>query len=446
MDPLVIDFILIAILVLINAFFACAEIAVISVRETRIRPRAEKGSRSAQIVLNFLKDPSQFLASTQTGVTLAGFLASATAASQLSDRLGAVLDKLNIPVISTAAKPISVILITLAISYITLVFGELVPKRLAILKAEQIALLVAQPVELINVVAYPITRFLSLSTNTIIRLFGIRPEETAPSATEDELKLLVTQHSALLDEEKNIIRQAFEFGDTLSRQIMVPRPSIAAVESKATVKAVLDEARKSGHPRLLVYRESLDNIIGAIHLKDLITYIEKNKLNAKAIEVMRPVIYAPETRRAISLMKDLQDSRLHVAVVLDEYGGTSGIVTIEDIVEEIVGEFGGKTEADELIKAVTEREMTVDGRLPIDELNERFNLDVPESSEYDTVAGWILAELGHIPSPGEEVVSDRHRFIIQSMQQRRVALVKIIRQEEPREEQHDQTSDTDETE
>jgi putative hemolysin len=357
MDPLLVDFILIAILILINAFFACAEIAVISVRETRIRPRAEKGSRSAQIVLNFLKDPSQFLASTQTGITLAGFLASATAASQLSDRLGAVLDKLNIPVISTAAKPISVILITLAISYITLVFGELVPKRLAILKAEQIALIVAKPIELINVIAYPITRFLSLSTNTIIRLFGIRPEETAPSATEDELKLLVTQHSALLDEEKNIIRQAFEFGDTLCRQIMVPRPSITAVDSKATVKTVLDEAKKSGHPRLLVYRENLDNIIGAIHLKDLITYIEKNKLNTKAIEVMRPVIYAPETRRAISLLKDLQDSRLHVAVVLDEYGGTSGIVTIEDIVEEIVGEFGGKTEADELVKAVTEREM-----------------------------------------------------------------------------------------
>jgi putative hemolysin len=443
MDPLLVDFILIAVLILVNAFFACAEIAVISVRETRIRPHAEKGSRSAQIILNFLKDPSQFLASTQTGITLAGFLASATAASQLSDRLSAALDKLNIPIITTAAKPISVILITLAISYITLVFGELVPKRLAILKAEQIALIVAQPIELINVVAYPITRFLSLSTNTIIRLFGIRPEETAPSATEDELKLLVTQHSALLDEEKNIIRQAFEFGDTLCRQIMVPRPSIAAVESKATVKTVLDEAKKSGHPRLLVYRENLDNIIGAINLKDLITYIEKNKLNAKAIEAMRPVIYAPETRRAISLLKDLQDSRLHVAVVLDEYGGTSGIVTIEDIVEEIVGEFGGKTEADELVKAVTEKEMIVDGRLPIDELNERFNLDIPESSEYDTVAGWVLAKLGHIPSPSEEIVYNGHRFIIQSMQQRRVALVKIIRQEEPMEEQDERSSDTD---
>jgi putative hemolysin len=428
MSPLLIDFILIGALVLINAFFAGAEIAVISVRETRIKPKAEKGSRTAQIILKFLEDPSQFLATIQTGVTLAGFLASATAAAQLSDRFSNLIRGLHIPFISSASGAISLILITLIISYITLVFGELVPKRLAILKSEQIAFVVARPIEWISVIAYPVTRFLSISTNLVIRLFGIRPEETAPGTTEDELKLLLTQHSALLDEEKNLIRQAFEFGDTISRQIMVPRPDITAVESTATVKDVLDESRKSGHPRLLVYQENLDNIIGAIHLKDLISFIEKNKLGAKAIDIMRPVIYVPETRRAISLLKDLQESRLHVAVVLDEYGGTAGIVTIEDVVEEIVGEFGGKTEADELIKAVGEREIVIDGRLPIDELNERFNLEVPRSSEYDTVAGWILAELGHIPRPGEEVILDGTQFRVQSMQQRRVALVRIIKQ------------------
>ncbi|MDI6715589.1 MAG: hemolysin family protein [Actinomycetota bacterium] len=421
-----ISLIAIGALILLNAFFAAAEIAVISVRNTRIKPLAERGSGAAQIVLKFLKDPSQFLATIQAGVTLAGFLASATAAAQLSGGLANFIRE-QIPFLSGAANIIAIVLITLAISYITLVFGELVPKRIAILKPEQISLIVAWPIEWISTIAYPITRILSFSTNIVIRIFGMRPEDTAPATTEEELKLLVTQHSALLDEEKELIRHAFEFGDTVSRQIMVPRPNIAAVESKATIRDALEEAKESGHPRLLVYQENLDNIIGAVHLKDMIDYIEKNRLDALVSEVMRPVAYVPETRRAISLLKDLQKSRLHIAVVLDEYGGTAGIVTIEDIVEEIVGEFGGKTEEEEMIKAVSEREIVVDGRLPIDELNERFDLNVPISPEYDTVAGWILARLGHIPRPGEEVVYDGVRYRVQSMQQRRVALVRIIK-------------------
>lgn len=427
MNPLIVNFIVIGVLILVNAFFAAAEIAVISVRETRVAPRAEKGSKAAQTILRFLKDPSQFLATIQTGVTLAGFLASATAAAQLAQPLGDLIRGIGVPIISQAAGAISVIVITLIISYLTLVFGELVPKRLAIMKSEQIAFAVARPIDWLSTITYPIARALSFSTNAVIRLFGIRPEDTAPGTTEDELKLLVTQHSALLDEEKELIRQAFEFGDTLSRQIMVPRPDIAAVESSATIKDALEEAKDSGHPRLLVYQENLDNILGAIHLKDMIGYIDTGNLEASVLDVMRPVIYVPETTRAISLLKSLQSSRLHIAVVLDEYGGTAGIVTIEDIVEEIVGEFGGKTEDEELIKTVTDREIVVDGKLPIDELNERFHLDIPTAPEYDTVAGWILSELGHIPRPGEEVTYDGTRFRVQSMQQRRVAVVRIIK-------------------
>ncbi len=427
MSSLLLNFILIGVLILINAFFVSAEIAVITVRETRIRPRAENGSRSAQIVLRFLKDPSRFLATISTGVTLTGFLASAVAAAQLSGSLGHFIRSLKIPIISGAANGLAVVLITLAISYITLVFGELVPKRIAILRAERVALIFARPVEWISVIAYPVTRLLSFSTNIIIRIFGIRPEDTVPATTEEELKLLITQHSALLDEEKELIRQAFEFGDVLSRQIMIPRPDVAAVESTATVKDALEEAKESGHPRLLVYQENLDNIIGAIHIKDLIDYIESGRLESPVVDVMRPVLYVPETRHAIGLLKDLQESKLHMAVILDEYGGTAGVVTIEDIVEEIVGEFGGKTEEEELIKAISEREVVVDGRLPIDELNERFKLDIPKSPEYDTVAGWILSRLGHIPRPGEEITFDGARFRVQSMQQRRVALVRITR-------------------
>jgi len=427
MNPLLLNFILIGALILLNAFFAAAEIAVISVRETRIRPMAERGSKAAQLVLRFTHDPSQFLATIQIGVTLAGFLASATAAAQLAGGLAAFIRGFGIPVISNAAEAIAVIVITLIISYITLVLGELVPKRIAILKSEQIAIIVARPIDLVSKVAYPVTKALTFSTNLVIRVFGIKPGETAPGTTEEELKLLVTQHSALLEEEKELIRHAFEFGDIVSRQIMVPRPDIAAVESTATIKEVLDVARESGHPRLLVFQENLDNIVGAVHLKDVIEYIETGQLGAPVIDVMRPVIYVPETRPAISLLKDLQKSRLHIAVVLDEYSGTAGIVTIEDIVEEIVGEFGGKTEEEELIKAVGEREIVVDGRLPIDELNDRFNLSIPKSPEYDTVAGWLLSELGHIPRPGEEVFYDGTRFRVQSMQQRRVALVRIIK-------------------
>ncbi|HCG99881.1 MAG TPA: hypothetical protein DE036_08905, partial [Actinobacteria bacterium] len=278
MSPLQLNLILIGALILLNAFFAGAEIAVISVRETRIRPMAEKGSKTAHTILNFSKDPSRFLATIQVGVTLAGFMASATAAAQLADGVGRFIQMLNIPVISRAPNAVALVLITLAISYVTLVFGELVPKRLAILKSEQIAFVVARPIEWFSIVAYPIIRALTMSTNLVIRLFGVRPEDVAPSTTEDELKFLVTQHAALQDEEKELIRQAFEFGDILTRQIMVPRPDITAVESTATVKEALEETRESGHPRLLVYQENLDNIIGAIHLIDLVDLIEKNRL------------------------------------------------------------------------------------------------------------------------------------------------------------------------
>ena len=429
MSPLQLNLILIGALILLNAFFAGAEIAVISVRETRIRPLAEKGSKTAQIILNFSKDPSRFLATIQVGVTLAGFMASATAAAQLADDVGRIIAMLNIPLISRAPNAVALVLITLAISYVTLVFGELVPKRLAILKSEQIAFVVARPIEWFSIIAYPVIRALTMSTNLVIRLFGIRPEDVAPSTTEDELKFLVTQHAALLDEEKELIRQAFEFGDILTRQIMVPRPDITAVESTATVKEALEETRESGHPRLLVYQENLDNIIGAIHLIDLVDLIEKNQLEAPVIDIMRAVIHVPETRSAISLLKDMQTSKLSLAVVLDEYGGTSGIVAVEDIIEEIVGEFGTKAEEDELIKAVSDREIVVDGRITIDELNERFELEIPESPEYDTIAGWILSKLGHIPRPGEEIKHGGHRFRVQSMQQRRVALIRIIRAE-----------------
>ncbi|MHB0975788.1 MAG: hemolysin family protein [Candidatus Aquicultorales bacterium] len=426
MSALATSVLVIFVLIVLNAFFAGSEIAVISVRETRVRPLAEKGSAAAKTILKFVEDPSRFLATIQIGVTLAGFFASATAASQVADDLARYLRSLGVP----AANGIAVVLITLLISYITLVFGELVPKRLAIAKSEQIALFAAKPIEWISVIAYPFTRLLTFSTDVVVRLFGIRPEDMAPQATEDELKLLVAGHSALLEEEKEIIRQAFEFGDTLARQIMVPRPDIAAVEASATIREALETTKQSGHPRLLVYKEDMDDIIGAVHLKDLIQFIEKGQLEIEVTKTMRPVVYVPETRRAISLLRDLQKSGLHLAVVLDEYGGTAGIITVEDIAEEIVGEFGEKSEEEEMVKGVRDREIVIDGRMPITDVNERFDLQIPESPEYDTVAGWVLHVLRHIPRPGEEVYHKDILFRIQSVRQNRIALVRIVKPEE----------------
>lgn len=426
MSALATSVLVIFVLIVLNAFFAGSEIAVISVRETRVRPLAEKGSAAAKTILKFVEDPSRFLATIQIGVTLAGFFASATAASQVADDLARYLRSLGVP----AANGIAVVLITLLISYITLVFGELVPKRLAIAKSEQIALFAAKPIEWISVIAYPFTRLLTFSTDVVVRLFGIRPEDMAPQATEDELKLLVAGHSALLEEEKEIIRQAFEFGDTLARQIMVPRPDIAAVEASATIREALETTKQSGHPRLLVYKEDMDDIIGAVHLKDLIQFIEKGQLEIEVTKAMRPVVYVPETRRAISLLRDLQKSGLHLAVVLDEYGGTAGIITVEDIAEEIVGEFGEKSEEEEMVKGVRDREIVIDGRMPITDVNERFDLQIPESPEYDTVAGWVLHVLRHIPRPGEEVYHKDILFRIQSVRQNRIALVRIVKPEE----------------
>lgn len=418
------SFVVIGMLILLNAFFAGAEIAVISVRETKIRPLAEKGSKAAQTLLRFLQNPSRFLATIQIGVTLAGFFASATAAAKLSGNLSGLLQSIGI---SRGADTGAIILITLAISYLTLVFGELAPKRIALAKAEQIALITARPLELISMIANPITHLLTFSTNVVIRLFGVQSEDTGVGTTEDELKLLVAQHAALLEEEKEIIAQAFEFGDVLARQIMVPRTDISAVKSTATIREALKKTKESGHPRLLVFEKNLDDIVGAIHLKDFIAYIEAANLDAEVSQIIRTVVYVPETRRVISLLRDLQKSGLHIAVVLDEYGGTSGIITIEDIAEEIVGEFGEKTEKEELVKAVRGREIIIDGRLPIVELNERFGLEVPESPDYDTIAGWILSELNHVPSSGEKIVRNKVVYLVKSIEQNRIALVRITK-------------------
>lgn len=424
MSPILTSIIVIGLLILLNAFFAAAEIAVISVRETRIRPLAENGSTAAVTLLQFLKDPSRFLATIQIGVTLAGFFASATAAAALSDNLSRFLQSIGI---SSGADTISIVIITLAVAYLTLVFGELAPKRVALARAEQISFIAARPIELLSIIAGPLTHALTFSTNAVVRLFGIRPEDTMPGTTEEELKLLVSQHSALLEEEKKIIAQAFEFGDIIVRQIMVPRTDIAAVKSTSTVKDALEKTKESGHPRLLVFGENLDEIEGAIHLKDMIVHIEAGDLSVEVSKLMRRVIYVPETHRAISLLADLQKSGLHMAVVLDEYGGTSGIITTEDIAEEIVGEFGERHEEEELVKSVRGREIIIDGRLPIGELNERFGLEIPESPEYDTVAGWILSELRYIPKPGEKLIYNKTIFEVRSVQQNRVALVRIIR-------------------
>lgn len=415
---------IIGLLILLNAFFAAAEIAVISVRETRIRPLAEKGSTPAVTLLKFLQDPSRFLATIQIGVTLAGFFASATAAAALSDNLSRSLQSIGI---SSGADTISIVLITLAVAYLTLVFGELAPKRIALARAEQISFIAARPIEWLSIIAGPLTNALTFSTNVVVRIFGIRPEDTMAEATEDELKLLVAQHSALLEEEKKIIAQAFKFGDIVVRQIMVPRTDIAAIKSTSTIKDALENIKNSGHPRLIVYGENLDEIVGVVHLKHLITYIETSEFDFEISRVMRPVIYVPETHRVISLLGDLQKSGTHIAVVLDEYGGTSGIITTEDIAEEIVGEFGERHEEEELVKSVIGREVIIDGRLQIGELNERFGLEVPESPEYDTVAGWMLSELRYIPKPGERIVYNKTVFEVRSVQQNRIALVRIIR-------------------
>ncbi len=416
-------------LIVLNGYFAASEIALISARRAALQARAEQGSAGARAAVELTDDPSRLLATIQIGITLVGFLASATAAVSLASPIADWLRSFENAWIASVAQGISVLLVTLVISYLTLVFGELAPKRLGLQRAESVALKVARPVLLLARIMAPVVWVLSRSTNLAARLLGVKGSGARPGITEEEIKLLVTEQGTLLDEEKRMIHEIFELGDTVAREVMVPRVDVMFVEDTATIGDALEIIRSRGFSRLPVVHEDADRIVGLVLLKDIVATASEGRLEVPVTEFLRTPVFVPETKPILPLLSEMQKTRNHMVIVVDEYGGTAGIVTIEDIVEEIIGEIIDEFDPDmAYVTELAPGRWVLDGRLPVEDAVE-LGLPVEESDEYETLAGWMLVQLGHIPVPGERVDLAGVSFRVQAVRRRRIARVLVTKED-----------------
>jgi len=425
MDGYAIEIGLIIGLIILNGYFAAAEIALISARRAVLKKAAEEGSAGAQAALRLAEDPSRLLATIQIGITLVGFMASATAAVSLAAPLAEWLASLGSPWLAGIAGGLSVFLVTVVIAYFTLVVGELAPKRLGLQRAEGVARAVAPPINVMATAVSPLVWFLAKSTDVVARLLGVTPGEGRPGISEEEIKLLVTEQGSLLEEEKRMIHEIFELGDTVAREIMVPRVDMVLVEDSVSVAEALKVFRSSGFSRLPVVHEDPDTVVGVVLLKDLVGPAAAGTLGDLLTEYMRPPVFVPETKPILSVLSEMQTLHNHMFIVVDEYGGTAGLVTIEDVVEEVIGEVADEFDRDRrYVTTIGERQWVIDGRYSVEDAVE-MGLPVAESDEYETLAGWLLAELGHIPVPGESVQVDRATFTVQAVRRRRIARVLV---------------------
>ncbi len=415
--------------ILLNGYFAAAEIALISARRAALTAAAEEGSAGARAALKLTQDPSRLLATVQIGVTLLSLGSSALAAVSLGSVIETWLRGLPVPGAPRFAAGLSVLIVTLAVSYLTLVLGELTPKRIGLRYAERVASAVSRPIGLLSTAAAPFVWLLSASSGVVTRLLGVQPGGR-PGVTEEEIKLLVTEQGTLLEEEKRMIHEIFEIGDTVAREIMVPRVDAVMIADDAPLGDALGVFRRTGFSRLPVYHEDPDRVVGVLLLKDIVVGALPEHLEVQtAADMMRPPYFVPETKQILGLLTEMRATRSHMAIVVDEYGGTAGIVTIEDIVEEVVGEIADEFDRDrQYIQPLSATESVVDARLNIEDAREMLGLDVPGSEEYDTLAGWVLMELGHIPTSGETVTTeDGTRVRVATVRRRRIVRLTVTK-------------------
>ncbi|MDR3552788.1 MAG: hemolysin family protein [Clostridia bacterium] len=416
--------ILIVILILINAFFAASEVAIITINDKKLKKLADDGNSKASLLMKLIAQPSSFLAAVQVGVTLAGLLASAVASESFSDLFTKAFAGTGLS--PSLVKVIAVIVITLLLSYFTLVFGELVPKRIAMQNSEAIALRVARMLHIISTVFKPFVSFLALSTNTVVRMLGIDPNASRKSITEEEILMMVDvgEESGVIEEnEKEMINNVFEFNDRTAGEVMTHRTDIVAVETTATIEEIVKTGISEGYSRIPVFEEDLDNIIGIIMLKDLIKYVGVDFGDEFDIrKLMRPPLFIPETKRCDELFGEFCKQKQHMAVVVDEYGGTAGIVTMEDIVESIFGDIQDEYDHEEEdYSIINENTFTIEGVAEIEDISRLLGVDLPQG-DYDTVGGLVLDLLGRIPAEDEHpsVSVEGITFTVEQMEDRRI--------------------------
>lgn len=415
-------------LVLINGYFSMSEMALVNAKQILLQKEAEEGDARAKRALDLAQDSGQLLATIQVAITLVGFFASAAAATNLSDPLTTWLQGFGIGWLSFVAPILSPVLITLVVSYLSIVVGELVPKRMALADAEKVSKRVAGPLMVFGKIAAPLVALTSASANGLSRLMGIKDADDRQQVSEEEIKVMVTDNDELLDDEKRMIHEIFDLGDTTVHEIMKPRVDVIFAEDTETVMSVIERMRGTGYSRIPVFHENRDRIVGVAYFKDLVTPLLEGKADESVANYVFEAMFVPDTKDVLPLLSEMQANRQQLAIVVDEYGGTDGLVTIEDIVEEIVGEIVDESDLEnKYIFPVRDGEWVVDGRYPVEDAA-KLGWPVEESEEYETIAGWLMDTVDELPAIGDEFTIGEFRFSIEKMRRHRISLLRVRKQ------------------
>ena len=422
--------IVLIILILLNAYFAATEIAFISLNDAKIEKNAKEGNKKAKQILKMLKTPSKFLATIQIGITLAGFLSSAFASDAFADKLAPILNNL-IPSISLEVwRGISILLITIILSFFTLVFGELVPKRLAMKYYEKISYATIGVIRAISIITAPFVKLLTFSTNIVSKLFGVGEAEEEV-VTEEEIKMMIAEgeeKGTIERGEKQLLNNVFEFNDIIVSEIMTPRTDMYAIDINKNLREMLDEIDEFKYSRIPVYNESIDDIEGILFVKDILKPLKDNE-EIDIRKIIREPYFIPESKDIDELFKEMQQNKVQMAIVIDEYGGTAGLITMEDIIEELVGNIFDEYDEEELdIKKIDENTYIVNGMITSYELKKIFDVELPEG-DYETLSGYLLDKLGRIPEEDEHpVIEDENlTYRVEEIEDRRIKYVKVCR-------------------
>ena len=422
---------ILVILILINAFFAATEIAYISLNDAKIEKLAKEGNKKAKQIEKMLKTPSKFLATIQIGITLAGFLSSAFASDTFANMLAPMLNNI-MPILSVEAwKAISIIIITIILSFFTLVFGELVPKRIGMKNAEKVSFFSIVIIRAISTIAAPFVKFLTFITNSISKILGIGENEEE-TVTEEEIKMMIDQgkeKGTIEEGEKELLNNVFEFNDITVSEIMTHRTDIFAIDQDISLTELLEEisSEEYRYSRIPVYDETIDEIQGIIYIKDVLKNINKKSLKIK--NIMKKAYFVPQNKMIDELFKEMQKNKMQMAIVLDEYGGTAGLITMEDILEELVGDiYDEYDEVEEEYQKIDENTYILSGSMPIYDVNKLIGAKIPEG-DYDTLSGFLQEEMGRIPQDEENPIIETKdiTYKIEEYEDKRIIKVKACK-------------------
>ncbi|AQY49719.1 hypothetical protein PWEIH_01827 [Listeria weihenstephanensis FSL R9-0317] len=424
-QQIIVQLILILVLTLLNAFFASAEMALVSLNKNRVRSQAEQGDKKAQLLVKMIDDPSRFIATIQVGITLAGFFSSAAAATSIASVLGTRFGG------TAFANEMAVVVVTIILSYITLVFGELYPKRLALQKAETISRFSVRPIMIISTVLAPFVKFLSFSTNVLVKITRMDKNENTEKMTREEMQLIIEtgrRDGAIEKAELDMLRGVFEMDTIYAKEVMVPRTDSFMIDANEDSGILVDKLLEKNYSRIPVYIDDMDSVYGILHMKDLFLAARKQGFdNIDVKKLVKEAFFVPETIFVDDLLKAMQKSHNQMAILMDEYGGVAGIVTVEDLLEEIVGEIDDEYDVlSDGVKKLDEHTFIVEGRMPIDDFNELFHVELPDKG-IDTVAGFVLTQLKTIPDDGEEVVLEYENltFVVTEIKDSRVVTIRV---------------------